>query len=439
MLREKKTVREWLLISCVALLVNLTACSDSNTIVGSIYTEHPHLISIEPDSGVFNTRVIITGDYFGGGKSTNTVHFNGHEAQLVSASKERLEVLVPKNAGSGPVSVTVNGKTGEGSQFTYIYTITVETWAGGVMGNRNGDGESARFNRPWGIATDPSGALYIGDSENALIRKIDRDRHVTTWAGRGWGSGYKDGSADEALFSKPMGLALAPSGMLYVADAHNLAIRSVSYDRDVGTYSGIANGISWKAPSDIAIGPDKTMYVTDPYNFQVKKIDRWGNVSILAGSGRPGDNDGPAESATFTAPLSLALHPDGKRLYVADYYSHRIRQIDIETGSVSTLAGNREPGFRDGDLEMARLNRPTGIEVDADGTILFSDSGNHAIRMIRDEEVVTLAGNGMPGHADGIGDKARFNKPYHLALSYSETFLYITDWENHLVRRMRIE
>lgn len=90
-------------------------------------------------------------------------------------------------------------------------------------------------------------------------------------------------------------------------------------------------------------------------------------------------------------------------------------------------------------MEEARLNRPAGIEVGPEGTVYFSDTGNHAIRMIRGNRVTTLAGDGTPGSADGPGDRARFNRPYHLALGQSGLFLYITDWDNHLVRRLRIE
>jgi DNA-binding beta-propeller fold protein YncE len=245
-----------------------------------------------------------------------------------------------------------------------------------------------------------------------------------------------------------MGVALAPNDVLYVADAYNHAIRSVSPGKEVGTYAGtgVAGNVlgerstaQFFGPSDIAVASDLTMYVTDTYNYQIKKIDPLGKVIVLAGSGIEGYRDGPGKVARFALPLSLALGPDEEHLYVADYYSHRIRRIDVESDQVSTVTGNRQPGFFDGAVSEARLNRPAGIEVGSGGTIYFSDSGNHAVRMIRDGQVTTLAGDGEPGTSDGNGDKARFNKPYHLALSYSETFLYITDWENHLVRRMRVE
>lgn len=84
------------------------------------------------------------------------------------------------------------------------------------------------------------------------------------------------------------------------------------------------------------------------------------------------------------------------------------------------------------------MNRPAGIDVGSDGTVYFSDSGNHAIRMIKDNTVTTLAGNGEAGTNDGIGEEAGFNRPYHLVLSQVETFLYISDWNNHRVRRLRL-
>lgn len=326
-------------------------------------------------------------------------------------------------------------------------TISVETWAGSSKGYHNDKGKKARFNNPWGIALNSRGDLYIGDSDNASIRVIEQDQNVITLAGRGWGTGYLDGASDKALFYQPMGVALGVNGVLYIADSFNHAIRVVTPEGVVGTYAGTGVAGSrdgdkvsarFNAPSDIAISSNLTLYVTDGYNYKIRKVGTNGEVITLAGTGVSGHNDGPPDQAQFALPLSIALGPEEKNLYVADYYGHRIRKIYIPTGVVSTVVGNGEAGFVDGNLQDARLNKPAGIDIGSDGTIYFSDSGNHAIRMIRDDEVATLAGDGEPGASDGDGNEARFNRPYHLVLSQVETFLYISDWENHQVRRMRL-
>lgn len=325
--------------------------------------------------------------------------------------------------------------------------FTVETVAGNSIGYVDDNIDKARFNNPWGIALNSKNEIYIGDSDNAVIRIITRNKTVQTFAGRGYGTGFVDGPWDKALFAQPMGLELALNGVLYIADASNHAIRTVRKDGIVETYAGV--GVSgrldgprlqarFSGPADIAVSSNLTVYVADGLNFKIRKISNEGLVTTLTGTGFRGFSDGPPDQAQFALPVSIALGPNEKYLYVADFFNHRIRKIELATGNISTIAGNGEAGFADGNLHDARLNRPAGIDVGSDGTIYFTDSGNHAIRMIQNQEIITIAGNGNPGTDDGIGGEARFNRPYHLTLSQVETFLYISDWGNHLVRRVRL-
>ncbi len=326
--------------------------------------------------------------------------------------------------------------------------LSVETIAGNSKGYIDEELEKARFNNPWGIALNSKNEIYIGDSDNAVIRIITSDQTVQTFAGRGYGTGFRDGAWNEALFAQPMGVELGLNGILYIADASNHAIRVVTQNGRVETYSGV--GLSgdmdgprqqarFTSPADLAISSNLTIYIADGLNYKIRKISSNGIVSTVTGTGVQGFNDGPPDRAQFALPVSIALGPDEEYLYVADFFGHRIRRVEISTGNVSTMAGNGDAGFADGNLQEARLNRPAGIDVGSDGTIYFSDSGNHAIRMIRDNTVTTLAGNGKVGSKNGVGTEARFNRPYHLILSQAETFLYISDWENHLVRRLRLD
>lgn len=326
--------------------------------------------------------------------------------------------------------------------------LTVKTIAGNSIGYLDEVIGKARFNNPWGIALNSKNEIYIGDSDNAVIRIITRNNMVRTFAGRGYGTGFIDGFWNEALFAQPMGLDLGLNGVLYIADASNHAIRLVTQNGRVETYAGV--GLSgnedgprlearFATPADIAVSSNLTVYVADGLNYKIRKISTDGIVTTLAGTGFQGYRDGPPDQARFALPVSIALGPGEKYLYVADFFGHRIRRVEISTGIVGTIAGSGQAGFADGDLQKARLNRPAGIDVGRDGTIYFSDSGNHAIRRIKDDQVTTMAGNGESGDADGIGKEARFNRPYHLVLSQAETFLYISDWENHRVRRLRLQ
>lgn len=325
--------------------------------------------------------------------------------------------------------------------------FSVETIAGNSIGYLDDEIGKARFNNPWGIALNSKNEIYIGDSDNAVIRIITRNQTVQTFAGRGYGTGFLDGPWDKALFAQPMGLELALNGVLYIADASNHAIRMVRKDGIVETYAGV--GVSGRiegprlearftGPADIAVSSNLTVYVADGLNYKIREISNEGIVRTLTGTGFPGFRDGPPDQAQFALPVSIALGPNEKYLYLADFFNHRIRKVEISTGIVSTIAGNGEAGFVNGNLQDARLNRPAGIDVGSDGTIYFSDSGNHVIRMIQDEEITTIAGNGDVGTEDGVGAEARFDRPYHITLSQVETFLYISDWGNHLVRRVRL-
>lgn len=326
--------------------------------------------------------------------------------------------------------------------------LTVETIAGNTIGYLDDDIANARFNNPWGIALNSKNEIYIGDSDNAVIRIITSNKTVQTFAGRGHGTGFIDGPWDKALFAQPMGVELGLNGVLYIADASNHAIRLVTQNGRVETYAGV--GLSgnvdgprlqarFTSPTDIAVSSNLIVYVADGLNYKIRKISNDGIVTTLTGSGVQGFNDGLPDRAQFTLPVSIALGPDENFLYVADFFGHRIRIVELSTGNVGTIAGNGQAGFTDGNLQNARLNRPAGIDVGSDGTVYFSDSGNHSIRMIRNNTVITLAGNGETGNADGLGKEAQFNRPYHIVLSSAETFLYISDWENHLVRRLRLQ
>ncbi len=160
-------------------------------------------------------------------------------------------------------------------------------------------------------------------------------------------------------------------------------------------------------------------------------------VRTLAGlPGTPGTADGPSEQARFNDPAGIAVGPDG-RAYIADSRNHVIRVITTE-GIVLTLAGSAgEPGFTDGPGNAARFNHPTGILVAPTGHILVADTGNHTLRQITADGVVTtLSGAaGIADHLDGKAGDARFRSPIGLALA-PDGHLFIADCGNHVIRRL---
>lgn len=356
------------------------------------------------------------------GQSTTIAGGPGHAAGLSSTlASEGLRqpssvAWLPD--GSVIVSDTVNHvirkiKDGKSSVLAGA-SLSYKRDGGGlpIGGLLDGQGELAFFNRPSGIAVDGKGQVYIADSGNHAIRKIDQAGRVTTIAGNGR-IGLKDGRAQDALFYEPQDVAVTEDGILYVADTLNHVIRRISPDGEVTT-----------------IGSPSTRTV------QVRA-----GVIELAG----GYKNGSFAEAQFNEPAGLAL--DGKgNLYVSDSGNHAIRYIDFGKGIVSTAAGSGPssdgyakdalyavPGYLDGAASAARFNSPRGLAWSPDDGLLIADSHNHAVRQLKGERVTTMAG-GTRGYADGIESEVRFNALADIGIASDSGELFIADQRNGAVR-----
>jgi sugar lactone lactonase YvrE len=206
--------------------------------------------------------------------------------------------------------------------------------------------------------------------------------------------------------------------------------------RIVGTGAGgFADGLEaaaqFNAPSGLAVARDGRVYVADRNNHRIRLI-LGGRVSTFAGTGKAGYENGRAAAARFNSPTGIAVDAKGT-VYVADQGNHRIRII--EDGKVSTLAGSGRQGHADGRSSKARFNNPVGVAVDAAGTVYVADKGNHRIRAIKNDRVTTLAGSGTSGFADGPAATAQFDSPTALALEGTATLL-VADSGNHRIRRI---
>jgi DNA-binding beta-propeller fold protein YncE len=321
----------------------------------------------------------------------------------------------------------------------------VTTVAGsGVRGYADGAALQAQFNCPAGLAISPNGgAIYVADEGNHRIRMI-RDGQVTTVAGSGM-YGYADGAALQAQFNYPTGLAISPNGgAIYVADQSNNRIRMIR-DGQVTTVAGsgmygYADGAALQAqfnyPTGLAISPNGgAIYVADQWNHRIRMI-RDGQVTTVAGSGVPRYADGAALQAQFFYPTGLAISPNGDAIYVADYGNHRIRMI--RDGQVTTVAGSGVRGYADSAALQAQFNHPTRLAISPNGGAIYvADEGNHRIRMIRDGQVTTVAGSGVEGYADGAALQAQFNYPTGLAISPNGGAIYVADQHNNRIRMIR--
>src|SRR5437868_6660180 len=208
------------------------------------------------------------------------------------------------------------------------------TTDGGGIGSSDGTGRIARFNYPNAVAV--SGAtVYVGDTYNHTIRKITSNGVVTTFAGTAGIPGSADGIGNAAQFYRPFGVAADKAGNVYVADASNSTIRKITSAGVVTTLAGTAgvigsgdgsgNAAQFSSPRGIAIDGAKNLYVTDQNNQTIRKITPAGVVTTLGGvAGSYGIADGTGPSARFMNPAGIAVASSGT-LYVADSYNHEIR------------------------------------------------------------------------------------------------------------------
>jgi streptogramin lyase len=280
--------------------------------------------------------------------------------------------------------------------------VQVSTLAGADEGgSTDGAGEVARFRNPTNVALAPNGDMIVCDFTNGTLRRMTPDRVVSTALVQ-WG------------FFRPFGITYTPSGELYVqTDANASGVFSLKsgtiwkVDLDAQEATVVVENIG--RPRGLTALPDGRLVLSDLGLHTVRIFDPTTKaIEQLAGeSTKPGFVNGLGAVARFNSPYGAAVTPSGDIL-VADMSNHAIRRITIG-GDVTTLAGDGSPGLIDGVVAQARFNRPKAVGVDDAGNIYVSDTGNHRFRRIDvNGNVMTLAGDGLPGFADGAGLQARF-------------------------------
>eukprot|EP00667_Euglena_gracilis_P008586 EG_transcript_8705 len=265
---------------------------------------------------------------------------------------------------------------------------------------------------------------------------------MTVLAGNG--PGFADGSAKNACFRNPFGLATDAYGNILITDAGNMRIRKLTPDGKVSTVAGRGKPGSLDGPPlesefkfivGICVNNWKadTLFVADYVGNCIRAIDS-GVVATAAGvPGEGGHLDGPAKQALFMNPSCVQVGPTGD-LFAVDRGNHCIRRIDKEGLMVTTFAGARRPGFRDGVGAEAEFRFPTSLCIDVNGVLWIADGENYAIRRVGlDGTVTTVAGNGSCGLVDGFGANARFSCPYGMILDGNGN-LIVSDTGNDCIR-----
>ena len=339
-------------------------------------------------------------------------------------------------------------------------TGIITTVAGAKDVGFSGDGglaTEAVFNFPERIAVDGVGNLYIADSLNDRIRKVDAVTGIiTTVAGSGEEDFLGDGGpATEAVLRFPQQMAFDGGGNFLIADSVNERIRKVDLSTGIITtvagrsepgFSGdgeLATEASLNTPKGVAVDAAGNVYIGDHINHRIRRVDVGnGIITTLAGNGERGfsGDGGPATAASLNKPRHVAIDAAGN-LLITDISNHRVRKVDLTSGIITTVAGNDERGFSGdgGPASEASLNFPRSVKVDAAGNLFIIDSGNHRVRRVdlNSGIITTVAGNGERGLSGdgGPATEAAMNLPVGLAFDQDGN-LFVADYSNNRIRKV---
>ena len=339
---------------------------------------------------------------------------------------------------------------------SWIITTAVGTGERGFAGD-GGPAERALLNGPFDVGFDADGNLYFSDTFNHRIRRVDvRTGIITTCAGSGE-AGYSGdgGPATRARLNEPYGIAIDKGANVYIADRHNHCVRRVEGASGViATFAGNgAAGFSGDGgpasrarmvePNGLALDPVRgRLFIADVADHRVRVVDlATGTISTFAGTGEAqhsGDG-GPAMAAGVFGARAVKLAVDGT-VYILERQGSTLRAIDPSTGVISIVAGTGARGYA-GDGGLARdavFDAPKEFALDPGGDILIVDTENHAIRRIYAATgiVETIAGGRKSGEGDGgPAHLAGLGRP-HGAVVGPDGAIYIGDSENHRVRKL---
>ncbi len=367
-----------------------------------------------------------------GGKASmtlNTLPIGVHNVSAVYRSNS-----VAFSGSSSPLQTTGVGGIGEG-QYQFA----------------GGPALDAPLNSPSGVALDTQGNRFIADSRDNAVLEVT-NAIITVVAGNG-SAGYSGdgGLAADAELNDPTAVAVDGSGDLFIADTGNNVIRKVNAATGLITTvagggspsSGIGNGgpatqAELSNPTSVAVDSFGNLFIADAGNNVIREVSG-GVINTVAGGGSPSSgvgDGGPATQAELSNPTGVAVDASGN-FYIADAGNNVIREVS--GGVINTVAGGGSPSSGIGDggpATQAGLSNPTGVAVDASGNLYIADAGNNVIREVSGGVITTVAGGGSP--STGIGDggpatQSELSNPTGIAVD-SMGALFIADTGNNVIR-----
>ena len=330
----------------------------------------------------------------------------------------------------------------------------IQTIAGNGEPGYGGDGSAAsaaNLNEPKHVAVDGAGGLYIADSENHVIRRVDLATGlIATIAGRPDASAGAAPSApyeSEPTEEDPLGGPTQADAQRFtqlrdLSGTVRFLTGSSAMEQRFGGDGGPALMAVLNFPGAVAVDASGDLYIADTMNHRVRKLTAaTGAITTIAGTGhrRFSGDGGPAVAAALHDPTALALDGAGN-LYIADQGNHRVRRVDLETGVITTVAGVGESMYN-GDEMPAReagLAGPSGLACGGDGVLYIADTFNNRVRAVdlKTGLIRSVAGDGREYRyqSDAEGPCMSLSRPYGIAMTPNGDVL-ITDSDNHLIRR----
>jgi hypothetical protein len=387
--------------------------------------------SLNIDSGPYNTMVQLKGTLFNPDQTKDVVYFNGIPAKVTYASETTIIAYVPLSAGTGKVTLVVDGAAPvTGPMFTYMPTLMVTTYAGtNPEGIYDNNGEKMGFYTLRDLTIDLLGNVYTTDTDANSLEKIDAFGKATLY----WGTS-KDNNIP--AYNYPYAITTDIKGYVYVVDYGYVGgsrIRKIAPDGSVKMIplkgDGIYNALNGVA--GIVVDANGTIFLATDYS--IKKVSADGVITGIAG-GDIGFKDGPGNTAQFQNLNGLTMDKSGN-LYTIDL--RRIRKI-TKDGVVSTFAGSETGGAKNGVGTLATFEAPIALVTDVNNNIYVADPGTSLIRKITPERVVTTyAGTGKKGTTDGIFKYATFSSIFDMNID-AKGILYTSE-DGQLVRKVGLQ
>jgi sugar lactone lactonase YvrE len=339
----------------------------------------------------------------------------------------------------------------------------IYTFAGTGVPGFSGDGghaDQAQLNNPFGVVTGPDGALYVCDTGNHRIRRIDRDRVITTVAGTGRAGYAGDGGpATGADLNEPYEVRFDPHGHMYFVEMRNHVVRKVEWRTGrISTVAGTGkpgfagdggHGVhaQFSQPHALQFDPrGRMLYVCDIGNHRLRTVDVTNTfVATAAGDGTKRlapDGARLAPTTPLNGPRALDFDADAN-LWLALREGNAVYRVDTKNRTVHHAAGTGKQGFtgNGGPARLATLSGPKGVAVGPGGNVYLADTESHSVRMIdvKKGTLELIAGTGEKGDGpDGDPLKCRLARPHGVFIAHDGS-VYIGDSENHRVRVIVVE